>query len=117
MHRCKYAVNTGEDLVYVAGLFEVSWIQMWALNPTYTAPEAAAAHSDSVINVGHLYTLTTDESVFDVARKFGMSVQQVMFFNADLSSQKTKAWTQALPVSSELSRELCVVPNSCHTSE
>ena len=113
MHRCKYAVNTGEDLVYIAGLFEVSWIQMWALNPTYTAPEAAAAHSDSVINVGHLYTLTKDESVFDVARKFGMSVRQVMFFNADLSNQKTKAWTQALPVSSEL----CVVPNSCHTSE
>ena len=109
--RCQYAVNKGEDLVHVAGLFEVNWVQMWALNPTYTMPEVAAPDSSSIINIGQMYKVRKGEDVFDIARHFGMTIKQVMFFNADLSHQRTSHWAGHLSEGSEL----CIVPNSCFT--
>ena len=111
VHRCKYALRTGEDLVHVSGLFEVNWVQMWALNPTYLTPEVAAPDGNSTINIGQLYQVRKGEYIHEVARRFGMTMKQVMFFNADLSNQKTPAWTGKLAVDSQL----CIVPNSCYT--
>lgn len=54
MHRCKYSLQGGDDFIHVAGLFEISWVQLFALNPLYTTPESPAT-SPAVINVGHLY--------------------------------------------------------------
>jgi len=111
VQRCKYAVKKGEDLVFISGLFEVNWIQMWALNPTYLKPEVGAADANSTINLGQLYKVKQGEHVFDIARRFGMTMEQVMFFNADLSAQKKPSWTGHLSVESDL----CIVPNSCFT--
>jgi len=91
VHRCKYAMRKGEDLVYVSGLFEVNWIQMWALNPTYLTPEVAAPDGNVTINIGQLYQVRKGEHIHDLARRFGMTLKQVMFFNADLSHQKAAA--------------------------
>jgi hypothetical protein len=109
--RCQYAVNKGEDLVHIAGLFEVNWVQMWALNPTYNRPDVAASDSQAIIHIGHLYKVRKGEDVFDIARHFGMTIKQVMFFNADLSHQKTSHWSGYLSEDSDL----CIVPNSCFT--
>jgi len=111
VHRCKYALRKGEDLVYASGLFEVNWVQMWALNPTYLTPEVAAPDGNVTINIGQLYQVRKGEHIHDLARRFGMTLKQVMFFNADLSHQKTAAWTEGLAVE----RQVCIVPNSCYT--
>merc|ERR1719263_487390 len=111
VHRCQYAAQEGEDFLHISGLFEMNWIQMWALNPTYLKPETPAADSQEIVNVGMLYQIQEGENVYDIARKFGMTLSQMMFLNADLSSQKRKLWTSKIAVDGKL----CIVPNSCHT--
>ena len=56
VHRCRYAMQAGEELVYVAGLFEMDWLQMWALNPTYLQPEVpvASGSDDIIVRIGQV---------------------------------------------------------------
>jgi hypothetical protein len=56
VHRCKYALNPGQELSHIAGLFETNWIQLFALNPTFQSPEVPLPGTDKhVVNIGHLY--------------------------------------------------------------
>ena len=62
--------------------------------------------------VGQLYTAQAGEHIFDIAREFGLTVKQIMYYNADFSRQKMAAGTAGFPPGGVL----CVVPNSCHTN-
>ena len=42
--RCKYSMKVGEDFRHVAGLFEMDWIRLFALNPTHISPESAVTN-------------------------------------------------------------------------
>ena len=42
--RCKYSMKVGEDFQHVAGLFEMDWIRLFALNPTHISPESAVTN-------------------------------------------------------------------------
>lgn len=107
--RCRYSMQAGQDLTHVAGLFQLNWLQLFALNPTYTTPESAVTLHDTVIRIGHLYTVRKGETVYDLIRRFGSSKKDTMFVNVDLSRQTEESWASHLAVD----KQLCLVPDSC----
>ena len=73
--KCKYLLSQGSDLTRVAGLFRTNWfqvlspvrpplprlksqlLQLFALNPLFTTPEAVLATDFVVIDIGKHYTV------------------------------------------------------------
>lgn len=111
VQRCKYSMQPGQDMTQVAGLFQMDWIQLFALNPTFKTPEAAVADKEAIINIGHLYEVSAGEDIHSILRRFGMHQKDLMFVNVDLSRQREAMWTSKLPEG----QAVCIVPNSCGT--
>jgi len=116
--RCRYAMQMGESLRTVAGMFETSWLQLYAFNPTHTMADLPVGNTTVEIAVGHPYTFQRGETVHSVMHKFGTDLQHLMLMNADLSRQTEARWTGQLPVGAEMPQgyQICIVPNSCGTN-
>mmetsp|Transcript_67864 Transcript_67864/g.141502 ORF Transcript_67864/g.141502 Transcript_67864/m.141502 type:complete len:905 (-) Transcript_67864:79-2793(-) len=113
VYRCKYALNPGQELSHIAGLFETNWIQLFSLNPTFSEPEVPLAGSGkAVVNIGHLYKVMEGENLYDIVRSMGTTHNHIRFLNADISRQKESWWTEALPTG----MHVCVIPNGCVTN-
>jgi hypothetical protein len=110
--RCRYIVRKRESLNDVASHFMTDWVQLWALNPHLTRPDAQVGYSpDSSelganITTGHLYTVDRGDFLSAVAYKFGTSVKMMLHLNADLVGSNQE---DMLPVG----KTLCIIPNSC----
>lgn len=111
VERCVYVMQAGESLKTVAGMFETSWLQLFALNPTFYQADLPVTNR-TAIAVGHPYTVVGGETVSDVSRNMGSDMRHLMLLNADLSRQKEMWWTQQLPVG----YTICLLPNSCGTN-
>uniref|UniRef100_A0A7S0YUI7 LysM domain-containing protein n=1 Tax=Hemiselmis tepida TaxID=464990 RepID=A0A7S0YUI7_9CRYP len=115
--RCRYAMRAGESLSSVAGMFETSWLQLYALNPTHLRADRPVDNT-TFVHVGHPYTFGRGETVHSVMLKFGTDLQHLMLLNADISRQTEHRWTNTLPVGTEMPQgyQICVLPNSCGTN-
>ena len=60
-------LQAGESLTSVAGLFETSWLQLFALNPTFHNADAPV-RNDTAIAVGHPYAFGQGETLHSVIR-------------------------------------------------
>jgi hypothetical protein len=67
----------------VAAFYQASWMQFWSLNQGMGHPDLVM-YATQVINVGHKYRAGPSETAGAVAKRMGMSVQQLLLLNHDL---------------------------------
>ena len=112
VERCVYAMQPDQQLQEVANFYEASWMQLWSLNQHLRHPDIIM-YEQQVINVGHKYRAGPKETVQRVARRMGMSMEQMMLLNYDLKAhlEVKDGGTNELPL--DLHQQLCLIPNSC----
>ena len=67
----------------MAAFYQASWMQLWSLNQGMGHPDLVI-YASQVMNVGHKYRAGPSETAGAVAKRMGMSVQQLMLLNHDL---------------------------------
>ena len=58
-----------------------------------------------VLNIGHMYTVTTGDSLSNIARRFGTTVQSLTFLNYELG--------ELMSVNISMGQDICLIANSC----
>eukprot|EP00293_Proteomonas_sulcata_P012349 CAMPEP_0184297326 /NCGR_PEP_ID=MMETSP1049-20130417/8254_1 /TAXON_ID=77928 /ORGANISM="Proteomonas sulcata, Strain CCMP704" /LENGTH=608 /DNA_ID=CAMNT_0026607009 /DNA_START=234 /DNA_END=2060 /DNA_ORIENTATION=- len=109
---CRYAVRPRESLNDVASLFNTDWVQLWALNPDINVPDSEVGYNHDLeykgatLNTGHMYRVESGDYIMAVAHKFGATVRQILFLNANLIDM-----SEDTPL--QVGEMLCIIPNSC----
>jgi hypothetical protein len=105
VQKCVWAVNHEDSLVEIAARYNTNWLQLWHLNPTITHPDRPSS-PDTLLNVGHLYTVEFSDTMEQIAERFGTSLQAIVDLNANIGDNNDIYEGEVL----------CILPNSCHTS-
>lgn len=105
--RCQYAIQDNENIEHVAAYYSTNWIQIWAMNPGLVDPDGILERGQ-VITFGHVHNVGQGELLDWLARKFGMSYEQMFNLNADLAKKDVGVIGHG--------QELCLIPNACNTN-
>mmetsp|Transcript_3266 Transcript_3266/g.8206 ORF Transcript_3266/g.8206 Transcript_3266/m.8206 type:complete len:862 (-) Transcript_3266:194-2779(-) len=101
--KCKYAVNLEQSIVEIAAHFGTDWIQIWNMNDA-KSPDYIL-FQNQVLNIGHMYTITTGDSLSNLARRFGTTEKSLAFLNYELGELRS--------VNLTIGQEICMIANSC----
>jgi hypothetical protein len=103
VHRCVYALQFDEQLQDIAARFGTDWMRLWSLNSGLKHPDYIV-HMGQDVMVGHMYRIDSNgEMPAAVARRMGMSIQQLKDMNFDVDTIRPLRRGQML----------CVIPDSC----
>ncbi len=103
VHRCVYALQFDEQLQDIAARFGTDWMRLWSLNSALQHPDYVL-HMGQDIMLGHLYRIDYEnEMPASIARRMGMSLQQLKDLNYDVDTTHPLRRGQML----------CVIPDSC----
>ena len=102
VQRCRYTMEFDQQLQEIAALYDVDWMRMWSLNAALLHPDYVLYGGQTVM-VGHLYKALAREIPLAVAKRMGMTTEQLRKLNYGLDLEMELLQGQ----------ELCVVPNSC----
>jgi len=108
VRRCVYTVRRGQQLQEIATIFTNNWMNLWSLNSQIRHPDFLPDEGE-VINVGHLYRALKQDTIGTVAKRMGMTRDQVALLNWDLRTKVNLSIDFVLMPN----QEVCVIPDSC----
>ena len=113
VERCVYAIQPDQQLQEVAAFYEASWMQIWSLNQDLRHPDIVM-WTNQTIRVGHKYRAGPQESTGGVAKRMGMTMQQLLLLNRDLRRPLSRQRAE-IEIDAPLRphQELCLMPDSC----
>jgi len=104
--RCTWSLQNEDSFVEIAPRFQTNWLQLWYLNPGIGHPDFSLSILQRSINVGRVYLARWDDTMDGVAKRFGLTKERLIDFNADLAGMSDEEFSQ-------MERHLCIIPNSC----
>jgi len=109
VQKCLWEVQVEDSLVEIAPRFGTNWLQLWYLNPEMPHPDYDLTYGKqgTAVHVGHKYTVEWHDTLYEMAHRFGTTVEHILQLNADISSDDGL----------KEGMEICIMPNSCHTAD
>eukprot|EP00960_Hanusia_phi_P066323 766376-Hanusia_phi.AAC.2 len=106
--RCQYTVRQGQQLQEIATIFSNNWMNLWSLNSNIRHPDFLPDGGEQIY-VGHMYRALKHDTIGTVAKRMGMTRDQIALLNWDLRSKVN------MSIDFELvpNQEICVIPDSC----
>lgn len=105
--RCAYCLQKGDSLYSVAEQWRTSWLEIWGGNADILSPGAPPAHA--ALRMGPIYQAMQHDTLISLAARFGVSVENILFWNPDIFSDASTATVIPLAVD----QPICVLPNVC----
>jgi hypothetical protein len=103
VRRCVYAMQYDQQLQHVAAVYGTDWMRMWSVNTNVLHPDYVPFVGQT-IEIGHLFRMDSENEMPGVvARRMGMSIQQLKDLNYDVDMSRPLRRGQML----------CVIPDSC----
>jgi hypothetical protein len=103
VRRCIYAMQYDQQLQHVAAAYGTDWMRLWSVNPEVMHPDYVPFVGQT-ITIGHLLRMDSEnEMPASIARRMGMSLQQLKDLNYDVDTTHPLRRGQML----------CVIPDSC----
>lgn len=115
VQRCSVCLQPGEGLASVAKRFGSHWTQIYSANPDINGnPDDLEV--GQLVRLGNRYTVKQGDTLVALALKFGVSVNQIFYWNPhlvplpDLGGKGDKDFlSRLLPIG----HELCILPKTC----
>jgi len=112
--RCRFCPKAGDSLQAVAELWRsTTWLNVWSGNHGLTRSDSLDPGTQiqvgPVLTVGGAGMVANGEDVTHVARRFGVSVADLLWWNPDLSDEGGAAARLVL----RAEQDVCVIPNTC----
>jgi len=115
VQRCSVCLQPGEGLAAVAKRYGSHWTQIYSANPDIKGnPDDLQV--GQLVRLGNQYTVKKGDTLVALALKFGVSVNQIFFWNPhlvplpDLGGKEDRDYlSRLLPIG----HELCILPKTC----
>jgi hypothetical protein len=103
--RCRYTVQYEQQLQEIAAIYATDWISLWMVNPEIDHPDYVlhTVQDDLIVWTGHVYSVNIRDNLYDIAERFGTSVEWLHHMNADLCADH----------SVDVGQKLCIISNPC----
>jgi len=103
--RCRYTVQYEQQLQEIAAIYATDWISLWMVNPEIDHPDYVlhTVADDLILWTGHVYSVNIRDNLYDIAERFGTSVEWLHHMNADLCADH----------SVDVGQKLCIISNPC----
>mmetsp|Transcript_22461 Transcript_22461/g.50614 ORF Transcript_22461/g.50614 Transcript_22461/m.50614 type:complete len:344 (+) Transcript_22461:218-1249(+) len=117
IRQCNACILKGEGLNAFAKRFYTHWLQVFSSNPEIDR-NPNQIMENSVIRLGPLYSVRTGDTLMSLATKFGVTVNQLLFWNQFLRSTASYASDGSIQLSQSISpgQLLCILPKTCYNS-
>jgi hypothetical protein len=109
IERCRYTVQYEQQLQEIAAIYATDWITLWMVNreiqhPDYVLhPLDPVLFQNQVVWTGHNYKVNIRDNLYDIAERFGTSVEWLHHMNADLCEDH----------SVDVGQTICIISNPC----
>ena len=115
VRRCSVCLQKGEGLASVAKRYGSHWTQVYSANPDIKGnPDDLEV--GQLVRLGNQYSVKDGDTLVALALKFGVSVNQIFFWNphlaplSDLGGKGEKDYlSRLLPIG----HQLCILPKTC----
>mmetsp|Transcript_22126 Transcript_22126/g.44775 ORF Transcript_22126/g.44775 Transcript_22126/m.44775 type:complete len:342 (+) Transcript_22126:318-1343(+) len=117
VQRCSACLKDGEGLTNMAKQWGTHWTQIYSANEDIEGtPDYLEA--GRLLRLGPLYQLREGDTLMSVALKFGVSVNQLFYWNKYLRPLEDTVSENENPMSREVAvgHKLCVLPKTCYNS-
>lgn len=124
LQRCSVCLETStpgqqalNSLVAVAKSYGTHWSQLYSSNPDILGNPGKLL-AGTLLRLGPLYQVLSGDTLISIALKFGVSVNQLLFWNKHLTSQADSNPTSSNHMSRVIKPGdvLCVLPKTCYNS-
>jgi len=117
VQRCSACLRKGEGLTNMAKQWGTHWTQIYSANEDILgSPDSL--EEGRLLRLGPLYELREGETLMSVALKFGVSVNQIFYWNKFLRPLEDTVSDNNNTMSREVAvgQLLCVLPKTCYNS-
>mmetsp|Transcript_27801 Transcript_27801/g.70026 ORF Transcript_27801/g.70026 Transcript_27801/m.70026 type:complete len:344 (-) Transcript_27801:209-1240(-) len=118
VERCSVCLQEGEGLSVLARKYGTHWTQLYTSNPEITG-NPDNVDEGQLVRLGMIYRVKERDTAMSIALKFGVSINQIFFWNRHLVAMpETGDGMDSTGLSRDLPTglELCVLPKTCLTS-
>mmetsp|Transcript_45673 Transcript_45673/g.108252 ORF Transcript_45673/g.108252 Transcript_45673/m.108252 type:complete len:335 (-) Transcript_45673:60-1064(-) len=117
VQRCSACLKQGQGLVNMAKQWGTQWTQIYSANQDIIgSPDHL--EEGRLLRLGPLYALREGDTLMSVALKFGVSVNQLFYWNKYLRPMEDTVSENNNTMSREVGvgHQLCVLPKTCYNS-
>jgi len=118
VERCTVCLGQGEGLSVLARKYGTHWTQLYTSNPEITG-NPDNVDEGQLVRLGMVYRVKPLDTFMSIALKFGVSINQIFFWNKHLVPMpETGDGMDPTGLSRDLppGLELCVLPKTCLTT-
>jgi len=101
--RCKVCAQTGDTLASIAMDYDLNWLAVWGANVD-GAKNPDHLQFEQVVNLCPTYIVRKDDTLSNLAERFGSTPAHVLNMNPDITSSSNI----------RISQEICVCPGICN---